>query len=58
MSTIPFIGICVEDLNITYSFFAFFASKEVELFIVGDATEFGAVGVEGADLLPVEREEI
>ena len=58
MSAIPFIGISVEDLNIAYSFFAFFASEEVELFIMGDATEFGAVGVEGTDLLPVEREEV
>ena len=58
VGTIPLICISIEDLDITYSFFAFFASEEVELFIMRNATEFRAVGVERADLLPVEGEEI
>ena len=58
VSAIPLIGISIEDLDITDSFFAFFAPEEVELFIMGDATKFGAVGVERAHLLPVEGEEV
>ena len=58
MGAIPFISSRVEYLYISYSFFPFFTAEEVELFLVWYAAEFGAVGVEGADLLPVEGEEV
>ena len=48
----------VVDFWIINSFFSFFASKNVDLFIVGNWTKFRSIGVELAHFLPVKAEQI